>query len=63
MGPGGSPRDPPPLSLPRKSSENLEKAPRIWDGEGYWRSEMLNPINNDYWVLICCSDYQQFVPR
>ncbi len=40
----------PPLSLPRKSSENLEKVPRIWEGEGYWRSEILNPINNDYWV-------------
>ena len=25
--------------------------PRIWEGEGYWRSETLNPVNNDYWVL------------
>ena len=48
-GPGGSPRDPP-LSLPRKSSENLEKVPRIWEGEGSRRSEILNPVNNDYWV-------------
>ncbi len=53
---GGSPRvreDPlgtPPLSLPRKSPENLEKVPRIWEGEGSRRSEILNPINNDYWV-------------
>ncbi len=38
---GGSPRvredplgTPPSLSLPRKSSENLEKVPRIWEGEG-----------------------------
>jgi|ETNmetMinimDraft_15_1059895.scaffolds.fasta_scaffold05645_7 hypothetical protein len=50
---GGSPRvreDPlgtPPLSLPRKSSENLEKIPRIWEGEGYWRSKIMNPINNE----------------
>ncbi len=40
QGPGGSPRvreDPlgtPPLSLPRKSSENLEEVPRIWEVEG-----------------------------
>ncbi len=38
------------LSLPGKSSENLEKVPRIWEGEGSRRSEILNPINNDYWV-------------
>ncbi len=51
---GGSPRvredplgTPPPLSLPRKSSENLEEVPRIWEGEGYWRSEILNPTNNE----------------
>ena len=25
---------------------------RIWEGEGYWRSEILNPINNDYWVEL-----------
>ena len=37
----------PPLSLPRKSSENLEKIPRIWEGEGYWRSKIMNPINNE----------------
>ena len=30
--------------------ENLEEVPRIWEGEGYRRSEILNPINNDYWV-------------
>ncbi len=36
--------------LPRKSSENLEEVPRIWEGEGYWRSEILNPVNNDYCV-------------
>ena len=53
---GGSPRvreDPlgtPPLSLPRKSSENLEKVPRIWEGEGSRRSEIMNASNNDYWV-------------
>ncbi len=23
---------------------------RIWEGEGYWRSEILNPINNDSMV-------------
>ncbi len=40
------------LSLPRKSSENLEKVPRIWEGEGSRRSEILNPINNDYWVPL-----------
>ena len=56
---GGSPRvredplgTPPPLSLPRKSSENLEEVPRIREGEGPRRSEILNPVNNDYWVLI-----------
>ncbi len=38
------------LSLPRQSSENLEKVPRIREGEGSWRSEIMNPINNDYWV-------------
>ena len=52
---GGSPRvreDPlgTPSSLPRQSSENLDKVPRIWEGEGSRRSEILNPINNDYWV-------------
>ncbi len=44
---GGVPRgssrtlgDPPwgSLSLPGKSSENLEVVPRIWEGEGSWRS-------------------------
>ena len=56
---GGSPRvwedplgTPPSLSLPRKSPENLEKVPRIWEGEGPRRSEILNPINNDYWVVL-----------
>jgi len=48
---GGVPRgssrtlgDPPwgSLSLPRKSSENLEEVPRIWEVEGSWRSEILN---------------------
>ena len=34
----------------KKVSENLEKVPRIWEGEGSWRSEILNPVNNDYWV-------------
>ena len=53
-GPGGSPRDPP-LSLSAKNvSENLEEVPRIWEGEGHWRSEILNPINNDYWVGRLC---------
>ena len=37
----------------------LEKGPswqresplgRIWEGEGPRRSEILNPVNNDYWV-------------
>ena len=32
--------------------ENLEKVPRIWEGEGARRSEILNPINNDDWVLL-----------
>ena len=40
----------PPFSLPRKSSENLEEVPRIWEGAGSRKSEILNPINNDYWV-------------
>ncbi len=30
----------PQLSLPRKSSENLEEVPRIWEGEGPRRSKM-----------------------
>ncbi len=30
-------------------AENLEKVPRIWEGEGSRRSEILNPINTDYW--------------
>ncbi len=28
--------------------------PRIWEGEGSWRSEILNPVNNDYWVRVLC---------
>ena len=24
----------------------------VWEREGYWRSDILNPINNDYWVLV-----------
>ena len=36
--------------MPRKSSENLEEVPRIWEGEGSRRSEILNASNNDYWV-------------
>jgi len=51
LGSGRIPWGPPPLSLPRKSSENLEKVPRIREGERSRRSEILNPINNDYWVL------------
>ena len=49
---GGVPRGSSPgsLSLPKKSSENLEKVPRIWEGEGSRRSEILNPTNNDYWA-------------
>ena len=35
----------------KKVSENLEKVPRIWEGEGSRRSEIMNPINNDYWVM------------
>ena len=55
--PRGSSRtlgDPPwgSLSLPRKSSENLEEVPRIREGEGSRRSEIMNPSNNDYWVLV-----------
>ncbi len=38
------------LSLPRRSSENLDEVPRIWEGEGSGRSEILNASNNDYWV-------------
>ena len=52
LGSGRFPWGPPPLSLPRKSSENLEKVPRIWEGEGSWRSEIPNPINNDYWYYF-----------
>ena len=37
----------PPLSLPRKSSENLEKVPRIWEGEGYWRSEIFVGLSRE----------------
>ncbi len=22
----------------------------MWEGEGYWRSEIMNASNNDYWV-------------
>ena len=56
---GGVPRgssrnlgDPPWGSLSAEESppEDLEKVPRIWEGEGSRRSEILNPINNDYWV-------------
>ncbi len=55
--PGGSSRtlgDPPlGLSLCRGSPpENLEEVPRIWEGEGYRRSEIMNASNNDYWVGI-----------
>ena len=55
---GGSPRvreDPlgtPPSLSAKKVSENLEKVPRIWEGEGYWRSEIMNASNNDYWVAL-----------
>ena len=53
---GGSPRvreDPlgtPPSLSAKKVSENLEKVPRIWEGEGSRRSEIMNASNNDYWV-------------
>ena len=57
---GGVPRgssrtlgDPPwglSLSAEEGPPENLEEVPRIWEGEGHWRSEILNPVNNDYWV-------------
>ncbi len=63
QGPGGYPRDPPPLSLPRKSSENLEKVPRIREGEGSRRSEILNPINNDHWVRVARPGPRHEVPR
>ena len=57
---GGVPRgssrtlgDPPwGLSLPRRSSENLEEVPRIWEGEGHWRSEILNPVKNDHFFIL-----------
>ncbi len=42
---------PPSLSA-RKVSENLEKVPRILEGEGSRRSEIMNPINNDYWLRL-----------
>ncbi len=45
-------------SLLRKSSENLEKAPRIREGEEHWRSEILNPIDNDYWVCIARAELE-----
>ena len=45
---GGSSRDPSPLSLPRKSSENFGEVPIIWKVEGARRSEILNPINTAY---------------
>ena len=41
---------PPSLSA-KKVSENLEKVPRIWEGEGSRRSEIMNASNNDYWVV------------
>ena len=34
------------LSLPRRSSDNLEKVPRIWEGEGSCSPERTNPSNN-----------------
>ncbi len=40
------------LSLPTRSSENLEKVPRIWEGEGSRRSEIPNASNNDH-RMIC----------
>ena len=58
---GGVPRgssrtlgDPPwGLSLCQGSpTENLEEVPRIWEGEGYWRSEIMNASNNDYIALL-----------
>ena len=38
------------LSLPRQASENLEEVPRIWEGEGYRRSEMMDASDDDHWV-------------
>ncbi len=35
-----------------QSSENLGEVPRIWEVEGHWRSEMPNPVNDDYRVLL-----------
>ena len=31
---------------------NREKVPRIWEGEGSRRSEIMNAINNDYITLL-----------
>ena len=34
------------ISKPKEGPpENLEEVPRIWEGEGYWRSEILNPVD------------------
>ncbi len=61
---GGVPRgssrtlgDPPWGSLSAKEGppENLEEVPRIWEGEGSWRSEIMNASNNDYWVIMNAS--------
>ena len=53
---GGSPRvreDPlgtPPTLSAKKVSENLEKGPENLGSRRSWRSKIMNPINNDYWV-------------
>ena len=38
-----------------QTSTYLEEVPRIWEGEGYWRSKILNPVDNDHWVCLARS--------
>ncbi len=39
------------VNLRGSPPENLEEVPRTWEGEGHWRSEILNASDIDYWVL------------
>ncbi len=39
----------------RRSSENLEEVPRIWEGESPGGPKIMNPSNNDYWVITLLS--------
>ena len=36
----------------RRSRRFREEIPRIREGEGSRRSEIMNPVNNDYWVVF-----------